>query len=427
MGKVYLLIKEKKHFSLKRFSFAILILLPVFSNQVFFLSAGLVGYNYEGAEESSIFVLYTVFTFLLSALVYATHSVLSSVTSKELLLFLFLSIFLATSYFLSLVKAESFEVLELAYFAVLSLPGVFSGLVFYKMYFRKMVTDYFKYFKFVIMTLACLFIFAVIRIVAGAESFADLALGGASYQFISYTASLFFGMVLYVLYYELSNGRSEKLSLYNVVLVLLLLPLAILVFLTGSKGAALLLVIYATLFGFIFLAKKTFSFFIFAIVFALSIALVIVNLSETSILNIGIERIVLIFDSDSSLNTRSSGRIEYYVNFVQLIKDSPLIGYGPFTNNGYVTNSHNFFTMVMLNFGILIGSVFLAINFILLINFFNTFKFQNLLYGLPFILLLFLIVSLSFSGSYLKSPIYWFVFAVLFCMINIKTDTKSIH
>ncbi|MDP5133594.1 MAG: O-antigen ligase family protein [Paraglaciecola sp.] len=406
----------KLNFSFKHLFFIVALFLPVLANQLFFLVSGILGYSYEGSEESNVFVLYSVFVFLFSLVFYFICSAKNCFSFRDLTFFLFTSLFLICGIFLSFISEFEFEFKELVYFLVLGLPGAFSGLLFY----RLISTTSFKYFRAFILVTSYLFIFSVSQVFLSAEAFADLVLGGAGYQFISYTASLLFGIVLYILYCQVLSVSVIGSSNSKLVIIPLLILLPAIVFLTGSKGAALLFLIYSLLFLAILIIKssKKFHFFIFtagALAFFM-----IVNFSNFELDIMGLNRILMVFDSDATLDSRTSGRVEYYDNFFFLIQSSPIYGHGPFVNNGYVTNSHNYFSMILLNFGLVLGLSFLLFNFYLLFSSVKRFRFSDFSIGLPLIFFLYLLVNLSFSGSYLKNPIYWFVFSIMFCMVRVK-------
>lgn len=398
-------------FKFSKLILVILLFLPVFSSQIFFSIAGLLGVSYKGSEDSKLFILYSAIVLLITIISFIFYIVRRALVVRHLYFFLFVNLFLLCCILMSLTSDFEFLIKELGHFLLLGLPGAFAGLMFYKLASSQSIVKHFECF---FLIFSYVFVFTVLRVLLTTESFAELALGGANYQFISYTACLLYGILLYLSYYRGVN--SFHVTRFSFLHLPLFFFLPAFVFFSGSKGAALLFLLYSLIFSSFFFLKRPKSFIFIVLAAILLVFYYIENIGDKSLISVGLNRILIFFHSDSTIENRSSGRLEYYNNFIFLIKNSPVIGYGAFVDNGYVTNSHNFFSMVFLNFGVLFGFLFISFNFYLLSEYIKYLKCSEFLFGLTGIFLVFLFVSLSFSGSYLKSPIYWFVFSVLFCL-----------
>lgn len=257
------------------------------------------------------------------------------------------------------------------------------------------------------------------------RKFQELVMGGAAYQFISYLACVLFGILLYILCLNIikQNGIRSFFSVLVLIPPVALLPFVVI--LTGSKGAALLLIIYIAVFSVLFIKKRPLTAVFVVGVFLASAFFLLVKSFDGDYANTGISRIAILFDSDSSLDAKTSGRTDLYINFSFLLENSLFYGYGPFVDNVYVNNTHNFLMMLILQYGLLPSFLIISVLCFIFFLYFKNFSFWEFKYGIVFILILYLVVNLSFSGSYLKYPLFWYVLTITFVFSKVRYKSTS--
>lgn len=399
------------------------IFFPLFSNQIFFLALGLFGYSNNEDEQSLGYIIYTSSVFLVSIFGFAGIGAFGRFKRSEIIFLLFYSAFIVFSILSSLLSSYNFKAKEFFLFILFSTPGIVSAFLFHRFFVFQKLHAFF----FLIVTLSIFLLFGFVRSFLSAELFADILLGGASYQFISYLASFLFGFCLAFLKFSSIYSLFRFQGLRKTILIVLCLVLPIVVIATGSKGAFLLTLIYSMLYLLSSFVRQPIKFSLGVVVAVplLVCSIYIFNGSDTQL--DGLNRILVLFDSDTNVDKKTSGRIEYYQNFVYLIQDSPLTGEGFFIDNGYVTNSHNFVTMIIMNFGLILGALFIALNLVLLFFYYISPSVDKLKRHFFYVIFLFCSVNLMFSGSYLKNPFYWFCFTTLVLFFIEQKNRMSNH
>lgn len=401
--------KMKIKHILKNLLLTTLIFFPLFSNQLFFLGSGLIGYNYEGSEDSAVYISYTTVVFISSVVGCSFVFFYNKLKKHEMNVIFCFFTFLFFSILFSLVSSYDFIFKELVLFIFFSLPGVISALIYYRFF------SVYRYHGFVlfIIVLSLVLVIGFYKVFFSVKLFKDILLGGASYQFISYSASLMFGFCLLFLYLNSKKSDFNCYRFFCAILVVLAFVLPLIVIATGSKGASLLTVLYLMIYLFFIFLKRPLKFFLVGacVLFFMVYSFLFIN--DRGYKLIGLDRILIVFDGDKNFDSKSTGRLEYYYKFIELIEESPIYGYGLFVDNGYITNSHNIITMILMNFGLFFGSGFIFLKGLLLFNYLVGSKVNRIKKYLFFVFFLFSLISLMFSGSYLKNSFYWFSLTVL--------------
>lgn len=389
---------------------------------LFFTVLGLLGIEYEGSESSNIYVFYIVLVAVLSFLAYGYATIVKGVLKRELFIILIiLSLF--SLHILWVIFDQPGTIIfpkVLIFFLLLALPGFFAAATIVKLNLVSQVIR-FAEIIFIIMALG-ITVFSILPTFSGIRT---ASLAGASYQVLSYYSAFTFGMLLT---YNIYLPRSLRLSWvsfswYKGLSYGLILACILGCFIGGGRGAFILLITYILLtFLSVFMSKNnTFTskeFFNIFIRLLVVISLFISFFSfflENDFIQSGFSRATQFISSDGSIDIKegSSGRDYVYQQAISYISERPLIGYGPFGFLDKTIQPHNLFLEILLQFGS-IGFVF----FLLLLVFLAIIAIKNWsVYNYwAFALLLYPLVMIMFSGSYMHTS--EFIFGVTFLAIN---------
>lgn len=389
---------------------------------LFFTVLGLLGIEYEGSESSNIYVFYIVLVAVLSFLAYGYATIVKGVLKRELFIILIiLSLF--SLHILWVIFDQPGTIIFpkfLIFFLLLALPGFFAAATIVKLNLVSQVIR-FAEIIFIIMALG-ITVFSILPTFSGIRT---ASLAGASYQVLSYYSAFTFGMLLT---YNIYLPRSLRLSWvsfswYKGLSYGLILACILGCFIGGGRGAFILLITYILLtFLSVFMSKNnTFTskeFFNIFIRLLVVISLFISFFSfflENDFIQSGFSRATQFISSDGSIDIKegSSGRDYVYQQAISYISERPLIGYGPFGFLDKTIQPHNLFLEILLQFGS-IGFVF----FLLLLVFLAIIAIKNWsVYNYwAFALLLYPLVMIMFSGSYMHTS--EFIFGVTFLAIN---------
>lgn len=381
--------------------FVLVFYVSLMSVPLYFTFASMFGVVSKEGETTVFFTLFVIAVFLIQLIIYLFTLLRGVILKSELfiLLLIFLLIILSfgNGFF------EDFELDNFYLFIVMGVTGFFLYFSSVKLYSYKKISIDIYYLS---VLFSFCFLFSVFKVLTNSEIFSDINLGGATYQTISYTAVLLFGILLFLM--PKFNGFGFSYFILYVSNLIILMLLSLTMFLGGSKGAFLVFVLYLfayLLFNFKF---KTIFIYFLVCVFLLIVGSIFTN--DFSLFEIGFSRISMFFDPDVSASDRTTGRDVYYQNFLILFEGAPLFGYGLLSKNGYVSNSHNLFSMFMLQYGILgvIKTVFILI--LLLITIYKQKSSSGLIF---FVLLTHVFVMLFFSGQYFSTLLYWFVLSFM--------------
>ena len=138
------------------------------------------------------------------------------------------------------------------------------------------------------------------------------------------------------------------------------------------------------------------------------------NLIDIPIFKSSLERVFSYLTPNGIDMSQTSGRDHVYRDAIELIKQSPIIGYGIFGFfKVYGSYPHNFFLEILLQGGILLLFAILIIIISLIKKIIYMIKYNE---ELRIILIIFLypIVMLMFSGTYTSDSIFWFSISFIF-------------
>jgi len=245
------------------------------------------------------------------------------------------------------------------------------------------------------------------------------------------------------------QGRSEYDMVYSYQLVVLILIMlstdlkkirfiewiiilvgTIFILLYGSRGPLVIISVYMLLRYLKYLFQQSFkliplvlniTFFTFLTAMILFFNYMAVFLIEM-ISSIGIDSrtLYLVLNANQDIDF-TSGRMELYIESLELILDKPIFGYGVLGERSYFEGNypHNIFLEIILHFGVFIGGAILIYILIGSIKKFIYLRDQRFY----FFLLIFCmsIVHLSLSGTYLNSLYIFLLFFLILYEKRVKT------
>lgn len=384
--------------------------LILFIQYVFFALLSIFGIEYSGADESSLYVntiIILTVTFYFST---AFRLLLFKSTSYEWYLILVSAILITIlfgAYLLALIPLDYFVKIALLVYPSF-LFGIILGINFCSEYVSKL------FFGFaLIITLSFLFLVPKMFVLSTYDLISFF--GGGQYQAFSYAMGLAF-LISYV-YYSFYRSRKNRKNVFFFYSLFLVQFFGIL--LSGGRGGAVLAFLGLIL---ILFYKISLIRLIGKFVFVTSLLYFILTLlpklpeeysgriSESS------SRVFSYLTSAGIDFEATSNRDIKYKDALTLIQKSPFFGYGFF---GYwkITKyeyPHNFILELMLQGGVILLFIFIIVFIMYLVKLYNLIKLRN---GHEYIFATFLysLVYLSFSGTYLLEPFFWFNLAYILC------------
>ena len=382
---------------------------PIFSSLLFFLIPPIIGFNYGGKDDSTLFVTYNVTVFVVSILVFVAKDIHDGITGKEVMTLLFVGLYIVSGLILGNPNA------------IKMIPLVVPSILVAMHYARHPdMRDFLRLLSPVVPLLGIGLLFGTRTMLMG------IADGTVIYsQELSYQSAIVYLLTLYIMFYGKHLYRPSSFyqsTIYKTILALVLVECVIIGLISGGRGGFLEIMVISILFyltGHIkigYFLKRRF-------VHALIAAIILLIFFWDKIIRImsmiirGSER-VFNYMTSGGINVEAySDREEIMVDVYKYIYDSPLLGNGIW---GYLnlTNSypHNFFVEVLLQGGLIFLTVWLGI----LVNLYGKMKrCYKRDHSLLLIIMLFVyaFVELQFSATYTQQGYFWFGLIFFF---NIK-------
>lgn len=399
----------------------LILVIAIASSKVFFSAASILGINYEGATESSVYIIYTaaialfVFGIYFSGVIHA-----GGIRGRDAKLlgipFLLLIWFLVEFVVSGGLSEESMR--TGGFFVLWSFPAMLCGLLLAR---DRELSRAFKYFDLIniVFTLSALFV--VILPFFGGGGFETLA--GASYQTMSYVAAIAFGLNLNFLFLGKNSQRFDFLNtrLYQIISACMLPFQLASVVIPGGRGATILSLVYMILMPALSYktkaAKNKNRMMIVLGGFLLVGALYLPTfLAGNDVASSGLERALQFLGSDGQLDWEgSSGRDVIYAKALSLIVDRPIFGYGlfGFSENLGASYAHNIFLDVLLSGGIFFLLATIAAIWMMIVRAKSAIRVDES-FSVIIVFLVYAVVSLMFSGTFLVASEFWFVFFLIF-------------
>lgn len=392
-------------------------LIVIYSTELFFVIASIMGFEYNGSESSSIYIVFTLVVFLLGIILGIVDLVFKRTKYRiNHLILLYIPIIISLLFLVYKGKysSKSFADNNYLYFLIWGVPSILIGSFISN---QNRLKDFIKYLE----PLMLIFTFAIsigaLDVLLSGQRF--ISLGGTTYQTASYISAFSFGINIYFLISDSIEDRFKftRTSMYKIFSYFLLFVQVISVFITGGRGGMVLVVVYLGYFILInfhpnkHLMKSLKYIAIFLGVF-LVFLMILPTLLEIPSFNNSFQRVFSYISEDGIDWTETSNRDIVYRNAIQLIKASPIVGYGYYGYWQFSMNPHNLFLEVLLQGGILYLALFIFL-LILLVNKYFNMKRGKSTEQIIEIIALYPFTMLMFSGTYTNNSVFWFVISYI--------------
>lgn len=383
----------------------------IFWSALFFSITSLWGISYVGSSSSGVYVYISAGVAFLSILTVAVDFLKNSyLSSSEIIscfiMLVFISIGVISGYYSSSMFGQ---------FILFCVPATVVALYYAR---RKSISSIVKWIE-VWMVVLTLSFFVTIPALVG-----NVMDQTAWYsQTMSYDAACAILLNLYLMMYgdQYIRFKFFSSSFYKIACWFLLLIQLVALFMGGGRGAVVVVFV-----GVLFLIptiRKRFHNSSVIIVVAIAFLLVgfymIYQKGDsgiTYVLEKNMTRSYSMFDKSLSLYDRTSGRNTVYSESVQAIMESPIVGYGLFKYVEQIKPQpypHNLILEWALQYGILFAIVCVCVIVHIIRKFRRHKRNDNQLVMMtPLMAVSF--TQLMFSGSYLQTPLFWFVIIFVF-------------
>ena len=397
-------------------------IIPIFgmmSQEIFFIIASIIGYKYSGIESSKTYVIYVIVVAILNLYLFVKYLFIgnSKIKYRELLIVFFpliiFSFYIVTGNINNVFNpvAKTY----FTYFLLWTVPVIYAGLYVNR---ANLLNGMVKYFEILMWVLTISVITtSIIPFVKGSHF---ISMGGASYQTASYLSAFAYGLNLYFIIFGKNHERFNfsKYRSYNWLCFMFLIIQLLGIFLSGGRGGIVLFAVYSLYMCLSVLKSKPpkeivkFSFIVVA--FIIITLIVLPNLLENDTFRGSFNRTIQFISLDSGVNWKgTSGRDIIYENTIDLIKQSPILGYGLYGFWDVSGYPHNIILEVLLNGGIIYLVFFIWVAIMFFKKLFLMIKFDEQKRVL-LILLIYPLTMLMFSGTYMITTELWFVLAFVF-------------
>ena len=412
-----------------------IIVVDLFKTILFYVVLSFLGLTYEGSEKSNVFIIIMIFLFLFSFVVYLFYGFKKHLSSLRFMLFLLVIAFVMFFGAFQIIIKHGFEYATMKYFFffwIFSFNSILWGYSVGKE-IQLFIPLLVKWVEVVSLMVSLSSLISIIIPILTKNTTITYA-GGINYQTASYYSAFAFGTTLFYLIRgnELARFKVFESKFYKLFSVIILFLLVFSTVAPGGRGAFVLLLCYIMLGLWYFLKTKQVSnglvIYIFLALVLLPIVLVLVIeiIDSNIILRNGLDRALGFIDFKNKridMKGGSSGRGQIYQQAIELISIKPFFGYGIFEYIYHLTSinqyPHNFILEILLQGGfvylLIVASIFI----------FGVYKLRkmakaNIEYEFLVFLVLYPMVLLTFSGTYLTQPIF------LFCLtIILSADVSS--
>lgn len=391
----------------------------LFSSALFFSITAILGIGYDNTS-SGLYMYYCIISFVITFLTFLLVYSKQHKYKEHNVLFI-----VAFIYILVGIVSGFFTDKSVLCFGAFCLPAICIG-IYYANYGQ--IGDMVKWLDVVmwIMTAAMFFLLRNLSV---------SMLEGVSYysQELSYHAALCFLLDLFLLSYGSNYKRfalfnNKIIRILNIVL-LLAYPVAILY--SGGRGGFVAIFVGVLIYAFTSGHKKVKSNIvvgILLIVLGFGFASLITKSGSADFmgnLQRNGERVFAYITKEGIDMSETSGRDKVYAKTLNLVGQNPL-GYGLFSYKTVLQKEtkqpypHNLFLEWMIQGGILLFLFYSYILFFILRKYHRTRKAGRaspLL--IPF--MVYSLVLLCFSGSYMEEPFFWFTLSYIYCIRNSKS------
>ena len=374
------------------------------SDLLFFCVASMVGYTFEGSESSPIYKLFMsgIGGLVIAMVIYDILQKKIRTTLSFWVLLILLPIFVVSSYFIetgayNINKENSSQYLlyMLCFSFTASCTGIYIA--------HQGIERFAKYLDVIMLIMTMSFFGAIVSTIAGLAS-----VGGTSYQTMSYMGAFAFNINLCMILwgdkherFKLFKGEKWNLVAYGLLLVQLLTCL-----ISGGRGGFLVIVAGS---AYMLCRSKKLGRALTLCGCAIFVSLIAGRFSDSDLakrLEQSTMRTFNYIGGDSDQIQKVSGRSGVYEKAINNIKEDKYMGRGLFRsiNEGY---PHNFMLEVMVQGGLIYLIIWMILIVILTMKVNFLINYQNAYILIP--LSIYPFIQLLFSGTYLTSPLFWFI------------------
>lgn len=389
---------------------------------IFFSFMAILGYEYTSIEGNASYLIATSILTIISLIyIFIEILIIRRLPLRSINLFFFvLPILMCFIFFFESPESEvTVRVFKLSLGFVF--PSIFIGsfLALSKLSFLSFI----KWLDILILVLSFGLIMSMPKIIF--EN--TLSLGGMSSQSISYTAAYTFSISLFMLLFgrEFPRFTFFQSKIYNLILISFILIQILSIFLSGGRGGFVLLFLSSIILILIKNKGLKINIRFLKILFLVTVTLFTFfqNLPEnlSNMINSGTDRIFSYISNEGIDLSETSGRDIVYETAIKMIADKPFIGYGiyDYIDEFYkligtedIPYPHNLFLELMIQGGMFFLLLWLILLLIFTIKLIKITKHDKInLIMIPFSL--FPLTLLQFSGTYLSTGMFWFVFSYI--------------
>jgi len=418
--------------NLKNILQIILVWACVLGPNLFFAILGAMGIQYQGIEQSSSFLFYSLTLFILMCVLnFYYYIIYEDLGFIDLFLILIIGLMISHQAIFTIFDIyQGFWLTNMGTFIIFGINGALAASWIVK---SNQLILFIKSAEIVAIIIISLLLLSISSFFI--DQVSEVNIGGATYQNFGYLASTSFALIAIkqVMPSKLYSYKFFSSIIYQFLVPILLGLCVGMVFLSGARGATLTIVFFAFIFLFslnslkkflsvisILLAQVSLSFYLVFTRFDFSGYLELIYSGSMRIT----ETILYPFSSVILLNSR----VDIYSKSLSFIEDNPLFGYGAFSVHKNLIHPHNIFLELALQYGLPIAIIIIMFFLFIFLRdiFFHVTYFKFFIYSLLFMNL----IMLTFSGSYLEVGFFWFSIslALFFSMVpnslNLVMDKK---
>ena len=389
---------------------------------IFFFSINsLLGLEYEGAEQGSSFMYFTilVFAFVLFFTILDIKKIRYRIC--YCIPIVFSIFFLVESATIQNVEKAALMKQSFSVFWAFSVPCIMVGT---NLANTKETEKVFKWIDLLAFFISIGCIMSLPRLYMDRI----VSIGGGNYQQLSYSAAFMFSIFLY----NILNRNNCRFSFinniyYTIITVFLMIGCVFCILASGGRGGFLLLMVNVIILC--YSRRKWILKHSFFIILCLPLLFFVLSLFDIPIISVildrGSGRIENTFFSDDGVSMSKSGREGVFEDALKYIDDNPW-GYGFFRSYAIMENyPHNIFLEIILDGGYILLCLFILF---LVRLYFNVLKMKKQNDNISFLLLLMScpMVMLLATSTYLWNGLFWFGITYVFNYKNSGLKSVSI-
>lgn len=389
-------------FKIKYLSYTISLLLPM----VFFSCITAFNIEYLSSSDSPMYIYYHIVMGCLIFFFFLKNLFLQKkyITKKLLYLFVLL-IFFSFVFFLDRPSSKFGHSLLFIFYS----ESFFAILIAYDLARNKTLPFLAKWIELIMVFISLILFLNIPKLIAGT------AIGmGSSHQSLAYTSAFMFSLNLFFILFgknfkRFALFRSNKFRVFSFFLLVIQL---ISCFVSGGRGGGLLLIISTVYLLYLSMNLRRFkNTFLKFLLLAIGGCILYVFLPDSihTLVNNGTSRTFSYLTEKGIDMSQTSNRDVVYNRTISAISDRPILGYGIFKyTDVFGIHPHNFFLEILLQGGFSL-LIFMCLFLFSLFTKLGKIMKLSIEYYLLIPFILYWSTMLLFSGTYMLTPLFWFV------------------